>query len=207
MKSNYKPLWLLFVLLLADQALKIFIKTHMTLGESFHIFNWFQIVFVENPGMAFGVSIGSKYLLTIFRIIIAGIVAYYLFRLMKDNYRKGYIYTIVLVLTGAVGNIIDCMFYGLIFSESTPWQIAQLFPAGGGYTHFLNGKVVDMFYFPLFHFPDWFPVWGGHIFFSPVFNLADSCITVSVFILIIFFRKDFNLTFERYFVKRSQTNG
>lgn len=194
-------------MIVIDQVVKIAVKTHMALGESFEIFPWFKILFVENPGMAFGMSIGSKWILTTFRIIVSAAVMYYLVKLIKMNSRMSYIVTISLLFTGAVGNIIDCMFYGQIFSESTYFSVASLFPAGGGYAPVMLGRVVDMLYFPLFVFPDWVPMLGGQIFFSPVFNVADICVTVSMFALILFFRNDFNDTFERVFTRKKEQNN
>ncbi len=193
-------------LLLIDQIVKIVVKTHMTLGESIQIFDWFRIVFVENPGMAFGMSLGSKWILTTFRIVVSAAVAYYLYKLVKIDYKTSFIVVIALVFAGAVGNIIDCIFYGRIFSESTYFDVAQLFPAGGGYAPVLMGRVVDMFYFPLFVFPDWVPMLGGEVFFSPVFNVADICITVSMFALILFFRKELNESMDLCFPKRTKEN-
>lgn len=194
-------------MIVIDQVVKIAVKTHMALGESFEIFPWFKILFVENPGMAFGMSIGSKWILTTFRIIVSAAVMYYLVKLIKMNSRMSYIVTISLLFTGAVGNIIDSMFYGQIFSESTYFSVASLFPAGGGYAPVMLGRVVDMLYFPLFVFPDWVPMLGGQIFFSPVFNVADICVTVSMFALILFFRNDFNDTFERVFTRKKEQNN
>ncbi|HPD27250.1 MAG TPA: lipoprotein signal peptidase [Paludibacteraceae bacterium] len=193
------------IILIADQVLKIFIKTSFTLGESVHVFDWFQIVFVENPGMAFGITLGSKLFLTLFRIVVIAFAIYYLYLLIRDKYKTSYIVCVALIVAGAIGNVIDSLFYGLIFSESTPFQVAELFPEAGGYAPFLMGKVVDMFYFPLFVIPDWVPWIGGDIFFSPVFNIADSAITVGIIILLLFFRHDFSLTLDKY-TKRKKKN-
>ena len=196
--KKYLPLIVLLVAIVADQWLKFYIKLNFMLGESVRVFDWFQILFVENPGMAFGWELGSKLFLTIFRIVVSGVVVWYLVRLMRDGYKMGYQIVVSLILAGAVGNIIDCVSYGVIFSESTFTQTAELMPATGGYATWFMGKVVDMFYFPLFTFPNWVPLLGGEIFFSPIFNLSDSYITVAIFTLIIFYHKDFNDTIERY---------
>lgn len=201
--KKYLPLIVLLVAILADQWLKFYIKLNFTLGESVRVFDWFQILFVENPGMAFGWELGSKLFLTIFRIVVSGLVVWYLVKLMKESYKMGYQIVITLILAGAIGNIIDCVFYGVIFSESTYFATAQFMPEAGGYAPLFMGKVVDMFYFPLFTFPNWIPLLGGEIFFSPIFNLADSYITVAIFILIIFYHKDFNDTIERYTVRKA----
>lgn len=198
--SNLKkilPPVILLVALFADQWLKIYVKLNFTLGETVRIFDWFQICFVENPGMAFGLTIGgSKIVLTLLRLVVSAFVVWYLVRLVKMNFKTGYIVVISFLLAGAVGNIVDCMFYGQIFSESTYSSVATFLPEQG-YAPIFFGKVVDMFYFPLFVIPEWVPLFGGDIFFSPVFNLADSYITVSVLVLIIFYHKEFNDSFNK----------
>jgi len=189
-----------FLILFIDQVIKIWIKTHFYLGESYHVFgsNWFQIHFIENYGMAFGMEFAGSYgkiMLSIFRIIAICAIAWYIFYLAKRKTSIYLIITISLIFAGAIGNIIDSAFYGLIFNESTPFDKAVLFPDGGGYATFLHGRVVDMFYFPLFtvQFPSWLPFWGGKMFtfFEPVFNIADATITVGVFILLIFQKRLF----------------
>lgn len=163
---------------------------NMTLGESYHIFgDWFQIFFIENNGMAFGWEFGAqwgKLLLGIFRLVAVALLFYLIYYLVKKKVKFGPILGISLITAGALGNIIDGMFYGMIFSESTYTQVATLFPEGGGYAGFMQGKVVDMLYFPLFTFPEWVPFLGGQIFFSPVFNIADSAITIGFLYLLIF---------------------
>lgn len=185
-----KPLVIIFIVLLLDQIVKFWIKMNMTLGESYHIFgDWFQIFFIENNGMAFGWEFGAqwgKLLLSIFRLIAVALLFYLIHYLVKKKISFGPLFGISLITAGALGNIIDGMFYGMIFSESTYTQVATLFPEGGGYAGFLQGKVVDMLYFPLFTFPEWMPFLGGQIFFSPVFNIADSAITIGFLYLLIF---------------------
>lgn len=194
--AKYKKAWIVvaivLLLLLIDQALKIWVKTHMQLGQQFDILPWFKIYFTENPGMAFGLEILDKWLLSVFRIVAVGAIAYYIFTLVKRNYSLGYIMCIALIFAGALGNIIDSVFYGVIFDHSHR-QIARFMPESGGYATLLHGKVVDMLYFPLIQtvLPTWVPIWGGQefVFFRPIFNIADSAICVGVFILLIFYRR------------------
>lgn len=192
---------LIILLLVIDQTIKLAVKMNMCLGESIHIFDWFQLVFVENNGMAWGMEIGSKLFLSIFRLIAVAFLAYYIYKRIKAGARTGYIVVLAMICAGAAGNIFDSLVYGQIFTASEPYYFPDATPAhlvswGTGYAPILMGKVVDMFYFPLFKgdFPSWFPIWGGQhfVFFSPVFNFADSCISVGVVLLFIFFRKDFN---------------
>ena len=199
MSNKTKSILIIFLVLLVDQILKIFIKTHFMLGEEVVIAkNWFIIHFIENNGMAFGMEFGNsigKYFLSIFRIAAIGALVWYLAKLWKKDVPFGLIACFSLILAGAAGNLIDSAFYGLIFNESHG-QVATLFPAGGGYTTFLLGRVVDMFYFPLIegHFPTWFPLWGGQefIFFRPVFNIADSSISVGIVAIFLFYRSYFD---------------
>ena len=188
MSVGKKSILLILAILIVDQILKIWIKTSFELGESIRVANWFYIYFVENPGMAFGMDFIPKTFLTLFRIVASGAIAYGIYYAVKKQYPMGFIACVSLIFAGAFGNIIDSTFYGLIF-DSSYGQVATLFPAGGGYAPVFQGKVVDMFYFPLFTFPDWMPFLGGGIFFSPVFNIADSAITIGVACLLIFYRK------------------
>ena len=189
---------LVILLLVIDQTIKFAVKLNMTIGESIPVFgNWFQICFIENNGMAFGMQFGGsigKLALSLFRVVLIGFIIVYIRRLIKrEDTPTGVLVGLALVLVGAVGNVLDCLFYGEIFSASTYTQVAQLFPPDGGYTGLLYGKVVDMFYFPIIEatWPQWMPFCGGEdfIFFSPVFNIADSCITIGVILLLLFYRR------------------
>jgi len=188
MSAGKKSILLILAVLVVDQILKIWIKTSFELGESVRVANWFYIYFVENPGMAFGMEFIPKTFLTLFRIVASGAIGYAIYYVVKKQYPFGFVACVSLIFAGAFGNIIDSTFYGLIF-DSSYGQVATLFPADGGYAPVFQGKVVDMFYFPLFTFPDWVPFLGGGIFFSPVFNIADSAITIGVACLLIFYRK------------------
>ena len=180
--------------LLIDQMIKIWVKTSMTLHESIHVTDWFYITFIENNGMAFGMQLGSKIVLSLFRVIAISALGYYIWLEVKRKAKTGYLVCLSLVLAGAAGNLIDCMFYGLVFNESSPYYLSYFVPFGTGYAPFLMGKVVDMFYFPLIEteWPTWMPFVGGDhfVFFSPVFNFADSCISVSVVWLLLFYRQE-----------------
>ncbi|MBR1655975.1 MAG: lipoprotein signal peptidase [Prevotella sp.] len=190
--------WLAFglivILIVIDQIIKIEVKTGMYLRESIHIADWFQILFIENNGMAYGMTFINKVVLTLFRVVVVSVIGYYIWKVLKEKVRTGYLVCLSMIFAGAIGNIFDCLFYGLIFSESTPFSVSTLVPFGEGYAPFLQGRVVDMFYFPIIdtNLPDWLPIWGGEhfIFFSPVFNFADSCISVGVVALLLFYRKE-----------------
>ena len=181
-------------ILLIDQIIKIWVKTSMTLHESIHITDWFYIAFIENNGMAFGMQLGSKIVLSLFRVIAISLLGYYILQQVRRGAKTGYIVCLAMVLAGAAGNLIDCMFYGLVFNESSPYYLSYFVPFGTGYAPFLMGKVVDMFYFPLIEtdWPSWVPIVGGDhfVFFSPVFNFADASISVSVALLLLFYRKE-----------------
>lgn len=194
--KGYLATIVIALVLIADQVLKIWVKTHMYLGESIRITDWFQIFFIENNGMAFGMEIGSKLFLTVFRVValIAGI--WYLTKIVRnrDRFQTGFIVCVALILAGTAGNIIDCVFYGQLFNNPMPPEVAVMMLEGGGYASLLHGKVVDMLYFPLFSFtwPQWLPVVGGEefLFFQPVFNIADSAITVGIFVMLLFYSKN-----------------
>lgn len=179
--------------LVIDQIIKFLVKTGMSLGESIEVTSWFHILFVENNGMAFGMEIIGKLFLSLFRIGAIGFFIWYLIKIINKGFPTGYIVTVSFVIAGATGNLLDCMFYGLIFTESTPFNQAVMTSFGDGYAPFLYGKVVDMFYFPLWTWPDWMPLVGGDIFFGPVFNFADSCITCGVIVLLLFYTKVVNM--------------
>lgn len=188
-------------ILLIDQIIKIEVKTNMTLGEAKRVTAWFYIEFIENNGMAYGMKFINKLVLSLFRLFAIGFIGYYLAKIIKKNVAPlGYIVLIAMVLAGAAGNLIDCLFYGLIFDASTPFTVSQFVPFGEGYSTFLHGKVVDMFYFPIIQttWPEWVPYFGGseYVFFSPVFNFADACISVGVVALLLFYRKQLEVLFS-----------
>jgi len=196
MSLGKKSILVILLILIIDQLFKIWIKTHMCPGQEYHIIGeWFIIHFTENNGMAFGMEFGGnmgKFLLSIFRIVAICGIGYYLYILVKKKSPAGLVIAISMIFAGAIGNIIDSCFYGMIFNDGT---IATMFPKEGGYSSFLHGRVVDMLYFPIIegHFPSWFPFWGSEqfIFFRPVFNIADSAITVGVTIILLFQKRFF----------------
>ena len=203
---------IIVLVLVIDQVIKIAVKTSMYFHESIRVTDWFYIYFTENNGMAFGMEIFGKLFLTVFRIVAVGAIAYYLCKLVKKGTMKtGFIVCLSLILAGAAGNIIDSVFYGEIFSESTPFQLARFVPWGEGYTSLFHGRVVDMFYFPLIvtTWPDWMPFWGGRefIFFSPVFNFADACISVGAVVLFVFYRKELESINEVLLHSRKTDSG
>lgn len=214
--SEFSTGWLVTIVMLLvvafDQAVKFYVKTHFYLGEAYEVFPWFQIKFIENNGMAFGMELFNKFILTFGRI--AAIVFFIWFikkTLAVTDLRKGFYIACALITAGAAGNIFDCVFYGEIFNNPFPPEHAVLFPAGGGYAGWFEGRVVDMLYFPFFSFtwPSWMPGVGGkdYEFFQYIFNIADASICVGVALLIIFFSADcsraFNAVFDRKEIKES----
>lgn len=200
-----KLLWLMVgiivLVLFADQALKIWVKTHFYLGEGYEITPWFVIKFIQNNGMAFGMELTSKIFLTFGRIIAVCLFVWGMCRIVRcPQLRIGFLVSFALIIAGAFGNVIDCVFYGEIFNNPMPPEVATLFPQGGGYAGWFEGKVVDMLYFPLFSFtwPDWIPWIGGRefSFFDYIFNIADSAITVGVILLILFYSKDLGIAWK-----------
>jgi signal peptidase II len=191
MSVTKKSILLIFLVLFIDQAFKIYVKLHFALGDHVGVFSWFQIYFIENNGMAFGMELIGKLFLTLFRIIAVAALGYYIHVLIKKQFRTGYILTISLVLAGAAGNIIDSLFYGIFFNDSYG-HVASFLPDGGGYASLFYGRVVDMLYFPIIR-----NAVGETIFFSPVFNIADSAISVAVVIILIFYRKELNDSLEQ----------
>jgi signal peptidase II len=198
MSNGKKSLLLIISILILDQVLKFWVKTHMQIGEEIHIFGkWGMLHFIENNGMAFGMEMGGKtgkFVLSIFRIIAIGGICWFLYSIIRKKANLALIFAVSAILAGAIGNLIDSAFYGMIFSESFS-QPAVLFPPGGGYSSFLLGRVVDMFYFPVIntHWPAWSPFRPGEsfIFFRPVFNVADSAITCGVISILIFQKRMF----------------
>lgn len=197
--------WLAVIIAIAviiiDQALKIWVKTSFYWGEDMEILSWFHLRFIQNNGMAFGMEFGSKLFLTVFRIVAVVALIYYMFKLARSKHVTfGYMACIALITAGAAGNIIDCVFYGLIFNNPLPPEVATFVPWGTGYASAFHGMVVDMFYFPLCHWtwPDWVPLVGGEVFtfFDPVFNFADASISVGIFLLVTVFYKQLGTSLD-----------
>ena len=194
-KTGWLVTAMVVILLIIDQIIKLYIKTHFCLGESVRVTDWFYIEFVENNGMAWGMSFIGKFWLSLLRLVAICVLFLYLRRIIqRGTHRKLYIYLVALVLTGAIGNMLDSIFYGLIFTASSTEYVSYMVPFGTGYAGVLMGKVVDMFRFPFFTYtwPDWVPFFGGQhgTFFDPVFNFADSCVSVGVISLLLFCRKE-----------------
>ena len=200
--------------LIIDQVIKVAVKTSMYYHENINVFQWlynklgidavpptwFYIYFTENNGMAFGMEIIDKIFLTIFRIVAVCAIGWFLYKFVKKGMKTGFIVCISMILAGALGNIIDCVFYGVVFNESTYSQIATFMPEGGGYAPWLYGRVVDMFYFPIIdtHWPEWMPLVAGErfIFFSPIFNFADASISCGIIALLLFYSKYLNESYQ-----------
>ena len=193
LSRGHIALIVILAVIIIDQAVKIWVKTHFYLGESYEVTSWFKIHFIENNGMAFGWELGSKLMLTLFRVVLTALLIVYMCKLSKrPGVKTGYMVCLALITAGAIGNIIDCAFYGLIFNNPAPPQVATLLPPDGGYGTFLHGRVVDMLYFPLcrWYWPEWLPCIGGERFefFQPVFNIADAAISVGIIALLLFYR-------------------
>ncbi len=208
--------WLMVAIVLlvviADQSLKIWVKTSFYMGEDLAITNWWHLKFIENNGMAFGLELWSKLALTIGRIVMVGLLVWALWRLSKVNgLRKGFLVALALITAGAAGNIFDCVFYGVIFNDPMPPATAVLFPSDGGYSTWFEGRVVDMLYFPFFDFywPEWIPIIGGkyYEFFAYIFNIADSAICVGVAMLLIFYSKDTGIAYAELTRKKENADN
>ncbi len=195
-RQGVVALLLILVIIAIDQIIKILVKTGMYLHQSIHVTDWFYLLFTENNGMAFGWQFFDKFLLTSFRIIFVILIAFYLYKSIRRGISWGYLVCISLIIAGAAGNIIDCVFYGLVFNNPPTPMVAEFVPFGTGYGTLFHGRVVDMFYFPLveWDWPLWFPWLGGEhfIFFSPIFNFADAAISCGIIALLLFYRR--NLT-------------
>lgn len=190
---------IILLTLILDQVIKIIVKTNFYYGESVCVTDWFYFTFVENMGMAFGMQVMPKVVQTMMRLVFSGFILWYIILLVKANFKNSYIICVSLIFAGAIGNVLDSIFYGVIFSESTYTDVATFVPVGEGYADWFYGKVVDMFYFPLLEFdwPSWMPFIGGKhfIFFSPVFNFADAAISGGTIALLIFYPKMFGESF------------
>lgn len=203
---------IILVIIVADQCLKFWIKTSFYLGEDRELTSWFHLRFIENNGFAFGIEWLNKYVLTFGRIIAVVLFCWCMNKLLKvSEYRTGFIISFALIIAGAAGNIFDCVFYGELFNDPWPTQVAQLFPPDGGYAGWFEGKVVDMLYFPFFSWtwPDWIPGIGGKEFefFQYIFNLADAAISVGVLLLIFFYSSDAAKAFAQLLDKKKDSTG
>lgn len=200
-KTGYLLAGIIILILLGDQFLKIWVKTHFYLGEGYEITPWFVIKFIQNNGMAFGMELMSKIILTFGRIIAVILFIWALWKIIPcEKLRLGFLIAFALIIAGAAGNVFDCVFYGEIFNDPYPPEVATLFPPDGGYAGWFEGRVVDMLYFPLFSFewPEWMPMVGGNRFefFEYIFNIADASITVGVLLLIFFYSSDLGLAWK-----------
>lgn len=208
--DGHLAILLVAVILIIDQIIKIEVKTSMALGEAIQVTNWFYIDFVENNGMAYGMTFINKLVLSILRLVAIAFITRYIWKVVKQSMRTRYIVFLSMILAGAIGNMIDSMFYGLIFNASTPFTVSSFVPFGTGYADFLTGKVVDMFYFPLIvtTYPEWFPFKGGEqfVFFSPVFNFADASISVGVVCLFLFCRKEWETINFSFSLKKKDSD-
>ncbi len=209
MKRKGLVAWAIIILILIiDQMIKLHVKTTMTLGESIRVTDWFYITFIENNGMAWGMTFVNKLFLSVLRIVAVGAIGWFIWQVVKQKGRMIYVVFLSMVLAGAAGNIIDSLFYGLCFTASTPYAVSYSVPFGTGYAGFLMGKVVDMFYFPIIHttWPSWVPLVGGEsfTFFSPVFNFADASITTGVICLLLFCSKDLSVIGETINIARGK---
>ena len=198
MKRKGLLAWIIIIaILIIDQLIKIHVKTTMTIGESIRITDWFYITFIENNGMAWGMTFVNKLFLSLLRLVAVSAIGWFIWQVVRQKGRTMYIVFLSMVLAGAAGNILDSLFYGLCFTASTPYSVSYAVPFGSGYAGVLMGKVVDMFYFPIIHstWPSWMPLVGGEsfTFFSPVFNFADASITTGVICLLLFCSKDLAL--------------
>lgn len=193
LSKGYLALIIIVLIVIIDQVFKIWTKTHFYYGESYRITDWFQLVFIENNGMAFGWEVLNKIILSAFRVIASILFVYYIIKIKIADIPTGYMACVALIAAGTIGNTIDCVFYGQIFNNPMPPELATLFPNGGGYAPFFEGRVVDMLYFPLaeWNWPSWIPVIGGKhfLFFQPIFNIADAALSVGVVALLIFYSK------------------
>jgi signal peptidase II len=201
--SKKNVVLLILAILAVDQVFKFYIKTNYYLGEDHSVIgSWFRLHFIENEGMAWGWKLGEsgswgKMALTLFRLVAVFFGVYFIGKIIREKYHSGFIFCVALIFAGAVGNLIDSLFYGMIFEESDPFSqnVAVLFPEGGGYADFLHGKVVDMLYFPIVRttLPTWVPFWGGDPFefFAPVFNIADASISIGLIIILLFQKRFF----------------
>lgn len=207
-KNSFMVGAIVLAVIIIDQIVKIWVKTHFYIGEDLALTSWWHLKFIENNGMAFGMELFSKLLLTFGRIIAVVLMILFVVRIISySNIRQGFLVAMALVIAGAAGNIFDCVFYGLIFDDPMPPMVAQLFPESGGYGEIFQGRVVDMMYFPFFNFtwPEWVPIAGGSEFefFQYIFNIADASICVGVALIILFYSKDASLSLSLISKKRN----